>query len=272
MPCISTTGSPSPCSRTKLRTPPASKSPAGCSGVARSPPRRPLARMDHRALRVRRSIAVWARCYAGRASPFNPVPRGQEGAAVSDEKVVLDHDDLRRTLVRIAHEIVEKNPDSDRLALVGIHTRGAVLARRLHALVGELDRRRGPARRPRHLLLPRRHRRPRARRRSRSSTPPTSTSTSTAARSSSSTTCSSPAARCAPRSTRSSTTAAPRGCSSRCSPTAATASCRSAPTTSARTCRPRREERVNVRLEETDGVDEVDDHCRDPAATRGRTR
>jgi pyrimidine operon attenuation protein/uracil phosphoribosyltransferase len=54
------------------------------------------------------------------------------------DRVVLDRDDLRRTLVRIAHEIVEKNPGSDRLALVGIHTRGAVIARRLHALVGEL--------------------------------------------------------------------------------------------------------------------------------------
>jgi pyrimidine operon attenuation protein/uracil phosphoribosyltransferase len=58
---------------------------------------------------------------------------------VSDEKVVLDHDDLRRTLVRIAHEIVEKNEDANRLALVGIHTRGAVICRRLHALVGELS-------------------------------------------------------------------------------------------------------------------------------------
>ncbi len=54
------------------------------------------------------------------------------------EKVVLDRDDLRRTLMRIAHEIVEKNPGQDRLGLVGIHTRGAVLASRLHALVGEL--------------------------------------------------------------------------------------------------------------------------------------
>ena len=54
------------------------------------------------------------------------------------ERVVLDRDDLRRTLVRIAHEIVEKNPGDDAVALVGIHTRGAVLARRLHALVGEL--------------------------------------------------------------------------------------------------------------------------------------
>ena len=54
------------------------------------------------------------------------------------ERVVLDRDDLRRTLVRIAHEIVEKNPGDDAVALVGIHTRGALLARRLHTLVGEL--------------------------------------------------------------------------------------------------------------------------------------
>ena len=54
------------------------------------------------------------------------------------DRVVLDRDDLRRTLVRIAHEIVEKNSASDGVALVGIHTRGAVLGERLHALVGEL--------------------------------------------------------------------------------------------------------------------------------------
>src|ERR687891_2688829 len=57
----------------------------------------------------------------------------------TDDKVVLDRDDLRRTLLRIAHEIIEKNPGSDSVALVGIHNRGAVLARRLHALVGELS-------------------------------------------------------------------------------------------------------------------------------------
>ena len=51
--------------------------------------------------------------------------------------VVLDHDDMRRTLVRIAHEIIEKNADGA-IALVGIHRRGAVLAQRLHALTGEL--------------------------------------------------------------------------------------------------------------------------------------
>jgi len=51
--------------------------------------------------------------------------------------VVIDRDDMRRTLVRIAHEIIEKNPDGS-LALVGIHRRGAHLARRIHVLTSEL--------------------------------------------------------------------------------------------------------------------------------------
>jgi pyrimidine operon attenuation protein / uracil phosphoribosyltransferase len=54
------------------------------------------------------------------------------------EKVVLDGDDMRRTLVRIAHEIVERNDDPDRLAVVGIHRRGAILARRIHELLADL--------------------------------------------------------------------------------------------------------------------------------------
>jgi pyrimidine operon attenuation protein/uracil phosphoribosyltransferase len=56
---------------------------------------------------------------------------------VPDTKVVLDEDDIRRTLVRIAHEIVEKNAGRP-VALVGIHRRGAHLAQRLHRLVADL--------------------------------------------------------------------------------------------------------------------------------------
>lgn len=44
---------------------------------------------------------------------------------------------MRRTLVRIAHEIVEKNPDGN-VAIVGIQRRGAHLGQRLHALTSEL--------------------------------------------------------------------------------------------------------------------------------------
>ncbi len=67
----------------------------------------------------------------------------------TSERVVLDGDDLSRTLVRMAHEVIEKNAGPARdegaggepgpgVALVGIHTRGAILGRRLHALLEEL--------------------------------------------------------------------------------------------------------------------------------------
>jgi pyrimidine operon attenuation protein/uracil phosphoribosyltransferase len=56
---------------------------------------------------------------------------------VPEPKIVLDEDDIRRTLVRIAHEVVEKNSGRP-VALVGIHRRGAHLANRLHQLVCDL--------------------------------------------------------------------------------------------------------------------------------------
>jgi pyrimidine operon attenuation protein / uracil phosphoribosyltransferase len=55
-----------------------------------------------------------------------------------EPKVVLDSEDMRRTLTRVAHEIVENAGAPDRLALVGIHRRGAVLAARLRELLAEL--------------------------------------------------------------------------------------------------------------------------------------
>ena len=56
----------------------------------------------------------------------------------SAEKVVLDGDDIRRTLVRIAHEIVEHHDRPETIAIVGIQRRGAVLAARLQALLTDL--------------------------------------------------------------------------------------------------------------------------------------
>jgi pyrimidine operon attenuation protein/uracil phosphoribosyltransferase len=52
-------------------------------------------------------------------------------------KLILDRDDLRRTLVRIGHEIVEKNGGGRSVAIIGIHSRGAFLARRLQTLIEE---------------------------------------------------------------------------------------------------------------------------------------
>jgi pyrimidine operon attenuation protein / uracil phosphoribosyltransferase len=52
-------------------------------------------------------------------------------------KLLLDAEAIERTLSRIAHELIERNPDLDRVALVGIHTRGVPLAYRLRRLVAE---------------------------------------------------------------------------------------------------------------------------------------
>jgi pyrimidine operon attenuation protein/uracil phosphoribosyltransferase len=60
-----------------------------------------------------------------------PAPeQGQETG-----RILLDADALRRTVSRIAHEIVERNPELERTALVGIHTRGVPLAQRLRRLI-----------------------------------------------------------------------------------------------------------------------------------------
>jgi pyrimidine operon attenuation protein/uracil phosphoribosyltransferase len=52
-------------------------------------------------------------------------------------KLLLDADAIRRTLSRIAHEVIERNEDLDKVALVGIHTRGVPLAHRLRRLIEE---------------------------------------------------------------------------------------------------------------------------------------
>ena len=58
-------------------------------------------------------------------------------AGITSDRVLLDADALSRTLSRIAHEIIEANPELDAVALVGIHTRGVPLAQRLRRLIEE---------------------------------------------------------------------------------------------------------------------------------------
>ena len=58
-------------------------------------------------------------------------------AAPTTGREILDGDALARTLARLAHELIERNDDVATLALVGIHTRGVPLARRLRELVAE---------------------------------------------------------------------------------------------------------------------------------------
>ena len=58
-------------------------------------------------------------------------------AVEASGKSLLDADALARTLSRIAHEIIEANPDLGEVALVGIQTRGVPLAHRLVRLIEE---------------------------------------------------------------------------------------------------------------------------------------
>ena len=46
-------------------------------------------------------------------------------------KVVMNAEDIRRTLARIAHEIIERNKSTENIIIVGLHTRGVPLAKRL---------------------------------------------------------------------------------------------------------------------------------------------
>ncbi len=47
------------------------------------------------------------------------------------KKVIMNQEDIRRTLARIAHEMIERNKAIEHLVLVGMHTRGVPMANRL---------------------------------------------------------------------------------------------------------------------------------------------
>jgi len=64
---------------------------------------------------------------------------GLEAFLMSGRTVVMDAADVHRALVRIAHEVVERNKGTDGLVVVGIHTRGVPLAGRLAAKLTEIE-------------------------------------------------------------------------------------------------------------------------------------
>ena len=54
-------------------------------------------------------------------------------------KEIMDANALRRSMVRLAHEIVEKNKGTEHLVLVGIKTRGEFLARRMVEMINSFE-------------------------------------------------------------------------------------------------------------------------------------
>jgi pyrimidine operon attenuation protein/uracil phosphoribosyltransferase len=57
----------------------------------------------------------------------------------AENKIILDEKKISRALARIAHEILEHNTDVGSIAVVGILTRGAFLARRIADLIEKLE-------------------------------------------------------------------------------------------------------------------------------------
>jgi len=56
------------------------------------------------------------------------------------KKIIMTPEDISRTLVRIAHEITERNKTIDHLILVGMRTRGVPLAKRLAANIEDFEK------------------------------------------------------------------------------------------------------------------------------------
>ena len=69
--------------------------------------------------------------------PDSPAPA--RGGRFVFRTRALDANDVRRAHTRIAHEIVERNHGADELVLVGLHTRGPAIARRLAAAIAEFE-------------------------------------------------------------------------------------------------------------------------------------
>lgn len=54
-------------------------------------------------------------------------------------KILMTGEEIRRSLARIAHEILERNKTTEHLVLIGLRTRGVPLAQRLAAKIGEIE-------------------------------------------------------------------------------------------------------------------------------------
>jgi pyrimidine operon attenuation protein / uracil phosphoribosyltransferase len=74
---------------------------------------------------------------APEAKPDEPTPGVGTGSV--DSRVVLDADQIARVCARMAHQILEANRGAQDLVLMGIPTRGVALARRLAAVMDEVE-------------------------------------------------------------------------------------------------------------------------------------
>jgi pyrimidine operon attenuation protein/uracil phosphoribosyltransferase len=73
------------------------------------------------------------------AEPAHQRPAREVPSEFSVKATVMEPDEVRRAVTRIAHEIVERNRGTDDLVIVGIRTRGAPLAERIAAAIASFE-------------------------------------------------------------------------------------------------------------------------------------
>jgi pyrimidine operon attenuation protein / uracil phosphoribosyltransferase len=64
--------------------------------------------------------------------------------ALREKSQLMSASEIERTLIRLAHQIVEKNNGTEGLALVGVRRRGVPLAERLARLIGQSEKKKVP--------------------------------------------------------------------------------------------------------------------------------
>ena len=85
----------------------------------------------YRAVRVQRAGV--------RSSGHQPLFLLNSGGGMSEERQLMTADDMRRALVRIAHEIAERNEGVAGIVLIGIRSRGEPLAQRIAAAIADFE-------------------------------------------------------------------------------------------------------------------------------------
>jgi len=67
-------------------------------------------------------------------------PNQRSGVRLREKAQLMSPSEIERTLVRLAHEIIEKNNGIENLGLVGVRRRGVPLAQRLGAIIQRIEK------------------------------------------------------------------------------------------------------------------------------------
>ena len=72
-------------------------------------------------------------------TPSSPTPPQTPDAPAAGATVIMDAAAIERCLKRLAHEIIERNPDLSKVALIGIPLRGIHIAKRLSEFIRQVE-------------------------------------------------------------------------------------------------------------------------------------